>query len=303
MNGRMKKRDMLFVLALTAVPLIQFIIMWVGVNLNSLILPFQQYNFSEQRFEFLDIQNIFHWFGDFFSDIGGDYAMKQTMLNSIFLYLFSMLVMFPLHVLVAYAVWKKLCFSKFFTVMLYLPNIISGMVFCVVFKYLVEYGLPIIANNPQLPSIITNPDTGFWTLLVFSSWLGFGGGLVLYIGAMSRIPTSVIEYGQLEGISAIREFWSVVVPMIFPTISVFIITGFVSIFTNQFVLIPFFGTGAPSKMQTFGYYFFVMVIGESGGFAKYPYAAAASLVFSLILAPIVLTVKWALEKYGPNPEY
>ena len=256
MHTKMKKGEVIFLLVLTVVPLIQFCIMWVGVNLTSFILPFQKYTNSE--FVFLDAQNVFHNFKEFFTDMTTSFAMKQTLKNSIFLYLFSMLIMFPLHILVAYAVWKKLCLSKFFTVMLYLPNIISGMVFCVVFKYLVEYGFPILAGDAQLPSMITNPDTGFTTLLIFSSWLGFGGGLVLYIGAMCRIPESVIEYGQLEGITAYREFINVVVPMIFPTISVFIITGFVGIFTNQFCLVPFFGTGAPSNMQTFGYYFFVI---------------------------------------------
>lgn len=303
MISKMKKRDYVFVVALSIIPLIQFAIMWVAVNVNSLILPFQKYNLTDNRFEFLPINELFFWFKDFFADLSGDYMMQATMRNSIFLYLFNTLIMFPMHVLVAYAVWKKLCFSNFFTIMLYLPNIISGIVFSIVFKYFVEYGFPIIANNPQLQSMITNPDTGFNTLLIYSSWLGFGGGLVLYLGAMSRIPGSVIEYGQLEGIGAIREFWNVVVPMIFPTISVFIITGFVSIFTSQFCLVPFFGVSAPSNMQTFGYYFFVMVIGNNSGYAMYPYAATASLIFTLILTPIVLIVRWALEKYGPNPEY
>lgn len=303
MKTKLKIKDYIFVIALTILPLIQFIIMWVGVNLTSFILPFQTYNLTDKTFGFLDKDNLFHWFQAFFSDMKTDSSMMQTMKNSIFLYFWSMLLMFPLHILVAYAVWKKLCLSKFFTVMLYLPNIISGMVFCIVFKYFVEYGFPLISGNPKLQSMITNPDTGFTTLLIFSSWVGFGGGLVLYIGAMCRIPDSVIEYGQLEGIGAIREFISVVVPMIFPTISVFIITSFMGIFTNQFVLVPFFGTSAPPNMQTFGYYFFKMVIGENGGSAMYPYAAAASLIFTVIVVPVVLTVKWLLEKYGPNPEY
>lgn len=303
MHTKMKAKDIIFIAALSVLPLVQFAIMWVGVNINSLILPFQKYNIALRRFDFLDFDNALYWIKQFLNDMQTDYAMRVTLKNSLFLYFWTMVVLFPLHLLVAYSVWKKTLFSKFFTVMLYLPNIISGMVFCIVFKYFIEYGMPILTNNPQMPSLITNPNTGFMTLTIYMSWFSFGSGLVIYIGAMCRIPDSVIEYGQLEGITAIREFWNVVMPMIFPTISVFIVTSFVGIFANQFVLVEFFGTGAPTKLQTFGYYFFIMVIGENSGFAQYPYAAAASLVFTVILFPIVFFVKWALEKFGPNPEY
>ena len=43
MHTKMKKGEVIFLLVLTVVPLIQFCIMWVGVNLTSFILPFQKY--------------------------------------------------------------------------------------------------------------------------------------------------------------------------------------------------------------------------------------------------------------------
>ena len=91
----------------------------------------------------------------------------------------------------------------------------------------------------------------------------------------------MIEYGQLEGISAFREFVSVVVPMIWGTITVFIVTSFVGLFTAQGALFSFFGYQAPYNMYTFGYYFFVMVVGDNATQASYPYAAAASLLFTV----------------------
>ena len=54
MHTKMKAKDIIFIAALSVLPLVQFAIMWVGVNINSLILPFQKYNIALAKFEFLD---------------------------------------------------------------------------------------------------------------------------------------------------------------------------------------------------------------------------------------------------------
>ena len=288
---------------MTVLPFIQFVIFYVGVNLNSFILPFQKYNLTKNSFEFVGFSDLFKNFASFLTDFFHDPFMFSTFKNSLLLFIVGNFLMWPIHLVVSYALYKKVIFSRFFTVMLFVPQMVSSVVFVLVFKYLVEYGFPFILNDPQMPSLLTNPDTGFNILLVFSQWLGLGSGMIIYIGAMVRIPDSVIEYGKIEGISAIKEFWYVVLPMIFPTMSVHLITCVMGLFTNQFVLIPFYGTSAPYSMQTFGYYFFVMVIGESASYVNYPYAAAASLLFTVTVLPISLFIKWACEKFGPNPEY
>ena len=305
MGSKLKKKEIIFVIALTIIPVIQFCIFYIGVNINSFILPFQKYvvNDGQGRFVFLPFDDFFVNFERFFNELKTDVAMQATAKNSVKLFFWGSVVMFPIHILVSYSIYKKLLFSRFFMTMLYIPNIISGIVFVIVFKYFIEKGLPVAFNNDSIANLLSNPSTAFNTLLVFSLWLGFGSGLVLYVGAMARIPESIIEYGKLEGITALREVWSVVIPMIFPTITAFIITSFVSLFTSQFVLVSFYGTTADPTLQTFGYYFFIKVIGNNATSADYPYAAACALIFTVIITPIVMFVKFVLEKYGPNPEY
>ena len=303
MKHKLNKKDYIFIGMMTFLPFLQVVIFWGAVNINSIILPFQQYNLANNTFGFVGFDNLFKNFSKFITDFFHDPFMSMTFKNSLLLFVVGNVIMWPVHLVVSYCLYKKVLFSKFFTVMLFIPQMVSSVVFVLVFKYFVEYGIPFIVGDSQMPSLLSNPDTGFNILLVFSQWLGLGGGMIIYIGAMVRIPESIIEYGKIEGISALKEFWNVVLPMIFPTMSVHLITCVMGLFTNQFVLIPFYGTAAPYSMQTFGYYFFVMVIGENSSYTSYPYAAAASLVFTLTVLPISLFVKWACEKFGPNPEY
>ena len=96
----------------------------------------------------------------------------------------------------------------------------------------------------------------------------------------------------------------IVVPLISPTITVFIITSVVGFFTNQAGLYGIYGNGAYESMYTYGYFIFVKIVGQDNAtLANYPYASAAGLVFTLIAAPVTLVVKYLLEKFTPSVEF
>ena len=91
---------------------------------------------------------------------------------------------------------------------------------------------------------------GAWS---FSAIFGFAN-VLMYIGAMSRIPGGVVESAKLDGASPMQEFFKITLPLILPTIMVYVTTGIAGIFTNQVNLYTFFGQA--STTQTVGYYTF-----------------------------------------------
>ena len=100
-----------------------------------------------------------------------------------------------------------------------------------------------------------------------------------------------------------KEFWKITLPLIFPTITVFIVAGVAGFFINQCNIYNFYGNYAPEDISNLGYYMFVKVIGESASLSNYPYASALGVMFTLIAAPITLLVKYLLEKFGPGAEF
>ena len=141
-------------------------------------------------------------------------------------------------------------------------------------------------------------------MLFYTLRLGLPGSMLIYLGTMTRIPSSLVEAGKLDGMGMMSELWHVVLPLSFPVVSVNIITAIPGFFTNQLSLYAFFEDGAEYQAYTFGYYLFALVIGKNqGGVEQYPYASAAGLLFTLIAAPLTLTVKWLLEKFGPEAEF
>lgn len=296
-----RKRDFdykktIFLTVLLFIPLLNFLVFYVGVNINSILLSVKQYDVSTDAYTFIGLDN----FAKFLNDAFNDKVMLTRIKNSAIQYSITLFIAMPIGVLVSYSVWKKIPMAGFFKVILFLPSMISSAVFVIIAKYFIEYFIPAIFN-PNMQSLINTRDTAFQTMMVYSLWIGFAGNLVLYLGAMSRISDSVIESAMLEGANSFQEFWYIVLPSIYSTMTTFIVVGIAGFFSNYGHFYTFYGIYADDSIQTLGYYFFVSVVNKAS-YAEYPYASAAGIIFTLVAAPITLIVKTLLEKFGPSED-
>jgi len=294
-----RRKELIFFICLIAYPMLQFLVFYVGTNINSILLAFQEFDVDTGLFHFLSGERLFLNFKDFLEDMAQDVTMVSATKNSIKLYAMGLLIGFPLNLIFSFFLYKKVPGSGFYRVILFLPSIISSLVISLMFRYFVENALSeLIGFN-----LLTNKSTGFGTMIFYCIWAGFGSAILIYTSAMTKIDESIVEYGELEGISLLQEFWYVTLPLIYPTITIFLVSGIAALFTNQASLFNFYGTGARADMQTLGYIFFVRIMkSETSSYRQYPYASAAGLLFTLVATPITLFVKWALEKYGPSVE-
>lgn len=301
-NSSVKWRSSLFIAAMLFVPMTIFLVFYVYRTINSFMLSFKQYDFSTKDFYWLPINDLFHNFSYFFEQLRSQQAMTIIAKNSVYLFIYSICLSFPIHLLNAFYLYKKFAFHGTFTVFLFLPSIISSVIMVTMFKYFVDLGLPeLFANlfHVELPNLIKDLRYGFFTQIVYLIWAGFGGGVILYMGLMARIPESLVESAQLDGITLIKEFWYITLPLIYPTIAIQLAANIAVIFSGAGALYTFFGENAPTEFQTFGYFFFVQVLGDNG-IPRYPYASATGMLFTLIVAPVCLFARWALLRFGPS---
>ena len=289
-----KQQDGLFIFLVLLLPMLQFLIFYVIVNFNSILLAFKTYEKGE--FVFTGLQN----FKDVFRDIANDESMRYRFLNSGKLYLFGLVVSMPVSVFVAYGVYRGIPAAGLFKIVLMLPQIISGMVFVLIFTTIMEELVPIAFNNDEL-ALLLRSEKSFWIIVLYGFFIGFGGNLVLYLGAMTSVSTDLIEYGNLEGVNSLQQFYYIIFPGIWNTIKIFLITGIAGFFTNQASFFSFYGGSLSSDKQTLGYWMFVTIVKQSAE-PQYPYVSAMGLVFTVFASIITFTLKYFLDKYGPSEE-
>lgn len=306
MEGAVKKKKrtdvpkLLFMISILAWPSFCFIWSNVFMNVNSFTLAFATYDEATETFIYnAGFSNFVKLFSDF-----ATIKNFQTMLVNSAIGMLIGVVTIPIPILVSFMIYKKCPCSGFFAVVLFMPSIISSIIWVLSYKYMLDYVVPSIFPVNGVVSLLLS-DKAFWYLQLYSFILGFAGNLVLYTGAMSRIPMELIESGRLDGLNIFGELIYIVLPLIYPTLSVLFITLPVSFFTSSPNTFAFFGAEARPETWTLGYYFFSILLGSRGTAHKwmYPYASASSIVFTLIAAPLTFLWKRLLAKFDPEVQY
>jgi ABC-type sugar transport system permease subunit len=152
----------------------------------------------------------------------------------------------------------------------------------------------------KVTGLTSTAKTLFPTVMFYGVWVGFGSGLLLYSGAMSNINDSVMEASVIDGAGELRQFFSIVLPLIYPTLSIFLINGIAVIFSSDMHLYAFFGGAADRSAWTFGYYLLRMT--RDATMAEYPYPATVGIFLTVFSVPITFGARALLNKFGPKTE-
>lgn len=299
-KGKMK--DILFYCLMLAWPVAQFLVFYIGVNGNSILMAFQNID--------TDAKTI-TWTLDNFKNAFTLMTTSQLLLGALKMSILSYLLILgigtPLGLLFSYYIYKNHFGSNFFKVLLFLPSIISSIVMVTIYRYFVEKALPEVANSwlgwlgITMEGLLENPSTRFATIIFYNIWVGFGTSTLMYSNAMAGISPEIVESAHVDGATGFREFWHITLPMVYPTLTTFLITGVAGLFTNQINLFSFYGDGAPSDLQTYGYYLYQQTSLITND-AEYPILSAMGLILTVVTVAITLIARFLLEKFGPSED-
>jgi len=241
---------MRFYCTMLAFPLLQFIIMWIGVNINSILLAFKEihvdYTYEWTLNQFLHV----------FRDITGDTEVREGLINSAIFWFFTTIVTFPTSLAISYYLYRNYKFAKYVKTVLFLPSVISGTVTAVVIYQLFDRAYPYIVNalfGEQVMGLLTNPETQLVALIGYQTFYGLAGNFLFLSSAMSGIDPSISDAARVDGASTVQEFFRVTLPMIWPTVSIFLVMTTISIFTGDYGMYTFYKIAGVTGINTMGY--------------------------------------------------
>ncbi len=287
-----------FVYALLLYPLILFAIFYVGVNINSIVMSFQKFYINGTK-TFNSFNNFVNFFNEAFVNDG---ILKIGLINSIKVWALSFVISMPLYIIFSYLLFKKMPGHTLWKFLYMLPTIVSGMVYLLVFKQFAGTPMQRIMiglGYEDCPNLLTDLDTSFGTCLFYTIWTSFSVSLITYPNAMNAIDNSVIESAELDGVSNMfQELWYIILPLIYPTITTFVVMGIAGMFAASLPLIGLYGYNAPSKVYTFNYYYVVKIMTATNNL-DYPELAAGGIIITAVVAPLTMLIKQLMEKFSP----
>lgn len=284
-----KTKETIFVWTMLAIPILNFLVFWLYVNFDSILLAFKNIDYTSGE-EYWTLEN-FKMIYKMFTEKTSGTDLAHYGLNTLKYWSLSVFWGIPHSILLTYVLQKKLAGHKFFRVVLYLPSIICGVVIAGIFESFISgngafgYVLTNVFDVARVPAWFQETEYATKMLLFYAFFFGFAGNYVLLSGAMAQIPTEVTEAALLEGVGMWQELWYVDIPMMWSTISMLIVTSFAGIFGASGAILLF--TSNLSSTWTFGYWIFDQV----RTYNSYYVPAALGLVFTIIAFPILLLVR------------
>jgi ABC-type sugar transport system permease subunit len=287
--GQAKKlKDTIFVYCLIALPLIEFFTIYVYINVDSFFLAFQRGG------KFAGLEN----FKMLWDEVRADNSTILVAIKNTFIYFGAGLILFVWSIFLSYFFYKKILAYKFFRFVLYMPAIISPVVFVALFKNLTSVNgaiALIIKNfNPdfRMPNLLARSETATWTMVVYVLWMGWTKNMLYLGGSLARIPLEVLESARLDGVGPWDELTKILVPLLLPTLSTLLLLDVVGILGSSGPILLF--TKGDYNTTTISYWMFTLVYNT--GNDQYVKASAAGICLTLIMFPVVYTMRWLISK-------
>lgn len=282
-----RRKDLIFCIVILFLPLVNYVLFSFMQQVNMIRLAFTPT---------VEGEGIWSNFEKVIQEFAKEDNMQIALKNSFIFYGLGW-AMTPLALFTSYYIYCKYPGRKYFQTMLMLPSIVAGMVWILVYKYFMDLVLPDLMGWDM--GLLTNAETKFLSLVIYSLWFSLGGGLLVYTGMMGSVSEDIREAGRLDGMNRLHEFWHLMLPAIYPVFVINTVNGIIGFFSASGSAFEFYGLDAPTSTLTIGYVMFQSVMGAS---ADYGFNSAASLIFTLIVAPLALIAKRLMEKYGPSED-
>ena len=289
-----RTHDVLFVIGLLIVPIVHFCLFWIYVNFSSISM-----SFINDAGEF-----TLEYFAMFFDELKiPQSVISEAILNTLKYFASGMIIGIPFAYVASYFIYKKILMYKYFRVVFFLPSIISSVILTALYSAFIApdgvIGQMLLSfGMKKVPVFLADPEYATGAIMIYCLWTGPGTNLILFGGAMSRIPEEVMESASLDGVNAFQELWYFVIPLTISTLITVWTLSIAGIFMASGPILLF--TQGEIGTMTLDYWIYDKVASYNQNFH---YASAVGLLFTLVGTPITLISRKFLNKLDGDVQY
>ena len=196
---------------------------------------------------------------------------------------------------------QKLPFRNFFRGMLFLPQITSIVVVCVIWGTLFQF--PSGPFNETLATVsggrlgpvdwLGDPAWAMFSLVLLSAWQAYGFQMVIYLAGLQGIPDELYDAAKMDGAGPLRQFWHITMPGLRATHIFVLLVTTIQAF-KLFTQVAILTQGGPrSTTETIVHYMVDLGFSEQ----KLGQASAVSVLLFVLVLLIALTQRRLLRRY------
>ncbi len=231
--------------------LLPALLLYAGFVLLPLLQSFRlsTYRFTglSEKKEFIGLEN--------FQKLFDDKGFYQSLVNNVWLLVFSLGVILVAAMLIAHASQEDSRFGKFLRAVYLFPHVISLVVVAMLWKFIFNPKLGII--QPTLENlgwevpgidftlgILGSPDSALTAVGLSFVWYALGFYIMVLAAGIRSIPEEVKEAAALDGAKGLFRFWRITWPLLWSVRRIVVIHIVIAVM-NTFALVRLMTNGGP----------------------------------------------------------
>lgn len=227
-----------------------------------------------------------------YQKMAGDSQVWQSLLNTFKYAIIEVPFSIIIALVLAVFLNRKIHFRSGYRAIFFMPMVVAPAAVAMVWRWLYnsQFGLLNHIFHTHI-EWISNPKIAWISVGVIGVWSIIGYNMVLFLAGLQEIPTDYYEAASIDGANGVREFFSITLPLLSPTIFFVLITrviGALQVFDLVYVVMDRNNPALP-KTESLVYLFYQTAFtnGDKG------YGAA--MVMLLLAVILVITV---IQMYG-----
>ena len=127
----------------------------------------------------------------------------------------------------ALLVTRNLKTNNLMRTVFFMPNLIGGLILGFIWQFIfisVFGNLGDLLGIEALTGWLSTTATGFWGLVILTSWQMAGYIMIIYIAYLENIPKDLLEAAEIDGATSFQRFRNITFPLVAPafTVSMFL---------------------------------------------------------------------------------
>lgn len=230
---------------------------------------------------------------DFFTSDDGLEVWRVTLIFTAATVLGSMV----LGLLIALVLNKKIPGRTVARTAVFSPYVLSGVGVALVWIFIFDpvrgvLSLALGRFGIDSPQWFNNPDWSLVMVILVYVWKNLGYCAVVFLAGLQSIPKDLLEAATIDKAGSIRRFFSIILPLLSPTVFFLFVTNIIFSMTNAFdILRVMTPTGSGTNTIIFEIY-----LQSFGQYQRAGYSAAIAVVLFLTLFLITVVQMRFVEK-------
>lgn len=181
-----------------------------------------------------------------FAALAKDSTTLRSIGNTLFFAIITVIVHMVGAVLLAIAINRPMhwVIRKLMSAAIFFPVLISWAAVSLTWQYILDSNFGFVSYYLKqfgitAPGWFIDPHSALPTLIGLDVWHSLGYTMVIILTGLQGIPPTLYEAARIDGAGPLRQFWSITIPMLSPTLlfaSIISFVGAFQIFDPMFII-------------------------------------------------------------------